>query len=350
MTTGTPLEQVPFELRAWTMRQLALDPGATPADVRSIFVQRLAEEDFVPPWRWQQAFSVVHRPAEAAGRVLGHGQLFADEEERLREEVSAFAGDFFTLGPEERKRRFSQLWEACEPYPALTDWLRELAPWLTLVPAVPEDPRVAELADHVRRLFVLRPGARAGRRRALLQEMQAELSLWEAAADQLCRSQLALASLEPVLIQYLRTWRKQMAERRVRALQQNQQVSGGGPVFQLDIGQGRPLAAPDNRRPASGSGWPVLVMIFAVLAFIGAVMGPPSRQRSYSPPAQPWLYTAPQIDTRWLRPDFTPTAETDYRKLYEDILRQHGITTAPTRPTTESARPPGTSPPQSERP
>jgi hypothetical protein len=250
MTTGTPLEQVPADLRGWTMRQLDLEADATAADVRGTFVQHLADEDFVPPWRWQQAFGVVHQPGQTAcERVLRYGQLHQDEEERLREEVRAFAGAFFTLDCAERRRRWKALRDQCDFYPVLTAWLNDLEPGLAVVPETENEKRASQLGDHICTLFVLPRARRAHQRRELLLEMKADLPLWEDAARQLYLSQPALRELEPVLIRQVFTWRERIRNQ-VRAARRRATATGTS-------------SSSNSRLPVSG--WLVFVVVLGIL-------------------------------------------------------------------------------------
>src|SRR6516165_1736269 len=91
MTTGTTPESTARILTRWAAEQLELEPDASARDARGVFMTRLRDEDFMPPWRWQQAYRVLDGDATSPTLV---GQALADEEERLHTEVESFAAEF----------------------------------------------------------------------------------------------------------------------------------------------------------------------------------------------------------------------------------------------------------------
>lgn len=270
MTTGTPLEGTPADLRAWTAAQLGVSPADSAADLRGTVVQRLADEDFLPPWRWQQALAVAQRPAEAAERVRGHGQADLDEENRLRNEVGALAAEFFALKPAERRGRWEILNAACAPHLALAAWFRSLKPGLDVEPS--SGPFTSHrLEEHIRDLFVMRPVVRAHRRAALLQEMHAELSAWEAAASKLLHERPAVAALEPILVHRLQNGRA--AEKKHVRWAATQRAP-----------------APSGNGSSEGTRWPMWLVIFLAINVVRGCVGLSSRPASappvYVPPRQ----------------------------------------------------------------
>jgi hypothetical protein len=211
--------------RAWALRQLGLDEKADHADVRAAALRRLHEEDFVPPWTWQQGFMLLGRPNHESALV--HGRLLQDEEERLRGEVSAFAGVLFELDRGERQRRWQALREPCELYPALCAWLQELEKGLSVQSLeIGGTAEYRQLAVFLAELLVLRRTPRATRRRAILADLKSELAKWEGVAFQVQCANQEIAAFDPRLLQQLHTcheaakwslkrYRTEMARRQV---------------------------------------------------------------------------------------------------------------------------------------
>src|SRR5205807_742796 len=135
----------------------------------------------------------------------GRRQADRDLEGRCREEVEAFALDFFALAPAARRRRWEELRAACAPFASTSTRLAALGRGLDLDPSEPDGP-AGQLARAAAELFVLRPGPRAARRRQLLEQWSEESDFWEQAAAELKRHAPKLAALEPVLLGSLNQW------------------------------------------------------------------------------------------------------------------------------------------------
>lgn len=182
----------------WAAKQLGLSPQATAEEVRAAWLRRLPEEDFVPSSeaRWALA-ALLHWPPEGGWEVRVDEAAAAAEEEQRRGEVEAFAAQFWDLPPAERRRRWDELRDLCAFAPVLRARLRLLEAGLDCASVgndKQENARVIELAGHVRKLFVLRPGPRADARQSLLPRIQNDRE-WKVAARQLRRDQPALAAL-----------------------------------------------------------------------------------------------------------------------------------------------------------
>jgi hypothetical protein len=189
-----PPETPAGDPRAWAARLLGVQPDVTPDEVRALFRRRLAEEDFLSPPTWQQAVAVL-TGAEAPAAVRLAAAF--EEEERLREEVEAFAVRFFGYAPEERERRWQELADRGGFAPALAARLEQLKPGLAIDPVTGGNgDRADQLAGHVLELFVLRPSERAFRRRVLSQELRQDLTGCRKAVRQLRERYPSLAALQ----------------------------------------------------------------------------------------------------------------------------------------------------------
>ncbi len=181
-------------------------PPDAPAAARAAFLRRLPRAGFVPPPHWLDAVrTLTGRPApeEAVAPTPDPARL-----DGLRAEVEGFAGQFWALPPGERRRRWQNLIARCAIDPPLAARLRRLEAGMDL-PAGGEVAvgRSGQLAEAVRRLFVLRPAERAAARRRYLN------GRWEAAARELLACRPALAALEPDLIDRLAHWTENRRQR-----------------------------------------------------------------------------------------------------------------------------------------
>lgn len=204
--TGIDPDRLQRRLR-WAAEQLGLSPHASADEVRAAWLRRLPEEDFVPSseLRWALA-ALLRRQPEGGWEARADEAAFAAEEERLRDEVEAFAEQFWDLPADERRRRWEKLTDCCAFAPTLRARLRLLEAGLAIDPHTPsEDARVAELASHVRELFVLRPGPRAHARQDILRRMENEREKWKTAVRRLRYACPALASLGADLLNKLET-------------------------------------------------------------------------------------------------------------------------------------------------
>jgi hypothetical protein len=279
-------------LRGWAAAQLELAPDAAPAQARTALARRLAEDDFVPPYRIQQAAVFLLRPATGAEAVLRQGQAQYDEEDRLRIEVDEFAAEFFKLGVPERRRRWQELCSRCAFAPTLIGWLGGLERGLD-VPLTPlAGTPMSELAEHLGALFVLRPAARAARRLELLAEMRNDIPRWQAAARQLQSQAPRVVALGPTLVEELANWDRRLQQQRKRAgalpvmgSAGSERVSTYGRLGAGRVRQGLVGDTPGSNR---GSTWPVILIVFVVinvlrLAFSGSGGSSPTIPRFTMP-------------------------------------------------------------------
>jgi hypothetical protein len=195
--TGIDPERRRRRLR-WAADQLGLDAGASADEVRAAWMRQLAEEDFVPAGEGRRALAVLLGPAETLAVRRAEEAAAAEEEERLRDEVEAFAARFWEAPPTERRARWEDLSARCAFAPALRARLGLLEPGLGAI-AVPrelaEDGRVVELGRQVRDQFVLRPGPRARARQEALRRTRDYREDWQDASWRLRQGWPALAAL-----------------------------------------------------------------------------------------------------------------------------------------------------------
>jgi len=167
-------------------------------------MQRLEQEDFVLPWREQQAFAVLASTSERPVRLaLEQSSAATDEEDRLRAEVAEFAAAFFSLASDERAGRWKALHAKCAWHPVLRAWLHDLKRGLELA-MVRVDGALQEqlLADAVAELFVLRGNERL----ASLIRPRTLPAHWEAAARQLQIQASRIRNLGPSTLKELVDW------------------------------------------------------------------------------------------------------------------------------------------------
>jgi hypothetical protein len=226
------------DVRGWAAAQLELKPDVTPEQVRTALLRRLPEDDFVLPYRCQQAALFLLRPADGTERILHQGQALYDEEDRLRIEVDAFAADFFKLAGPERRRRWQELRGRCAFCPPLAARLDGLEKGLDVALDKVAATEMRDLAERVGDLFVLRPAARAVRRQELLSEMGSSAGRWQAAARQLQKQAPTVAALAPGLVDELATWeqRRQQQQRRAAGQRVQQQLPVGGKLSGRKLG------------------------------------------------------------------------------------------------------------------
>lgn len=204
--TGIDPNRLQRRLR-WAAEQLEVSPDASPDEVRAAWLRRLAEDDFVPSSDSRQALEVFLQRHPEGGWLARADEAAAQwEEEQLRAEVEAFAAEFWNLSVEERRQRWENLAERCAFAPALRVRMDQLGTGLDIVAPLPRnDARVSELVEHVRELFVLRPGPRARLRQSLLAQMRNKWSEWRTAAHRLRHAAPAFDELGIDLLGKLRT-------------------------------------------------------------------------------------------------------------------------------------------------
>lgn len=203
--TGIDPERLERRLR-WAAEQLGLSPHASSEEARAAWLRRLPEDDFVPSSesRWALA-ALLRRPQDGGWEARADEAAFVAEEERLRDEVETFATQFWDIPVGERRRRWEELRDRCAFAPALRARLRLLEPGLAVEARIAsEDERVIHLANHVREIFVLRPGLRARARQEILHGMRKNRQKWKAAAQNLRHACPEFASLGDDLLDRLR--------------------------------------------------------------------------------------------------------------------------------------------------
>ncbi|HEY7424971.1 MAG TPA: hypothetical protein VH682_12140 [Gemmataceae bacterium] len=204
--TGIDPDRLERRLR-WAAEQLGLSPSASPAEVRAAWLKRLPEEDFVPSCELSWALAaMLRRQPESGWETRADEAAFAAEEEQLRGEVEAFAEQFWDVPVGERRRRWEELTDRCPFAPTLRARLRLLESGLAVDPRAPsEDAQVIELANHVRELFILRPGPRARARQDIFRRMEGDREKWKTAARRLRYACPPLASLGADLLNKIET-------------------------------------------------------------------------------------------------------------------------------------------------
>lgn len=222
MTTDTSPESPAADLRRWACKQLELAPEASTEERRRAVLAELAQFDFTPPLGWQSA---MRASGILSGGDLGFGlddrALYSARrawEESLREEIEAFAAEFFSLEVPDRIGRFGDLADRCQAAPALRARLEGLRIGLELPSQPPPgmSASMGELVSQMRKLFVERPHARAAQRLALLRRSAATVAQWRSDARRLQRAFPGEAALEPALIHELTSGRER-EKRRKRA-------------------------------------------------------------------------------------------------------------------------------------
>lgn len=194
----------------WAARQLSLNEDTSPAAARAAFLRRLPADDFVPPPQVPLALAVLDGREPRTDATPARALALCEEERRLRHEVDVFTAEFFLTPVSERQQRWRSLRTDCTPHPALLAWLDHLEGGLSVesVALSPEQSQQAALAEYLRELFVLRPAARAARRRAILRDLSlpleswqfAELESWQFAASELRRWHEQTAALDNDLL------------------------------------------------------------------------------------------------------------------------------------------------------
>lgn len=222
MTTDTSPESPAADLRRWAHGHLGLVPETSPDVSRRAVLIGLAQHGFTPPLGWHSALRASGiLPAGEANFGLDNPALLPARrawEESLREEIEAFAAEFFSLDVADRIGHFGDLAERCRETPALLARLVGLRAGLEL-PSQPPSGMPAsmrELVKQARELFVERPHARAARRTTLLRRSGPMLAQWQADAQRLQRLFPREAALEPALIKEL-TSGQEREKRRKRA-------------------------------------------------------------------------------------------------------------------------------------
>jgi hypothetical protein len=300
MTNGISPDPNDTALVQWATRQLGLDETASEDAVRAAVRARLAQDDFLPALRRQQAVQLLCRADRS--KVLPPLAL-DDEEQRLREEIDEFVQRFFQLSNVERRRQWRALQRQCQLFPPLAARLGALEAGLDApgTDALPTDPLDRELAEHLQSLFTARRALQPGLRRALLQKLEPEMKRWSAVAWSCETNHPALADLDPQLMQQLANWTQR---KKLQAKGRKQRI----PV---------PVESSGGTGGSSGWGggqyaWIVIVIVVGLLRLLAS--GSNSNRSSAPPTVQ---FKPPT--------QFEPLAKTfDPHSFQSDILKELG--------------------------
>jgi len=196
--------------RAWAREQLELGEAVPSDEARRAFLQRLNDEDFLPPESLPYALTVLEGRAGPPG--VNEDAVGAEFGDRRRQRVEEFARTFFQI-PIDRRREQWLHWKAeCEDDAALTNRLDRLEPGLALDPngLAPADPNVRKLIQEASKIFVLRPFEAAQARAAFFRRDGTQtpdgMIQWAAAARMLKRTYPRYEALAPELIQQVIRW------------------------------------------------------------------------------------------------------------------------------------------------
>jgi hypothetical protein len=212
---------LPHEVTAWAARTLEVEQAAGGPAVRAAFLRKLPDEDFVPPAPWRPALEVLSGRETAHARPLLYNQFVEETAPTFRDQVESFAIAFFSLPPDQRAKRYDELRETAECYPAIAARLQRLEKGLELDSSACDgpDPDTSHLATGICEAFVLPPIAAAARRQELLFDCQRDLPRWEAAARRLCKARPQIVALEHDLVQKLLLWqdeKKRLQKKKLR--------------------------------------------------------------------------------------------------------------------------------------
>jgi hypothetical protein len=252
--------------RRWAAAQLRLVPDAGPEAMRAAFLRLLEQTDFAPPARCRRAWRVL---AGGGAPAAPDPDALVEEDRCLGAEAEAFAGEFWSLAPGERRRRWAELSARCADAPGPRARLRQLEAGLSVRAAEPGagDGRVGELAAAVQDIFVLGPGGRAAARQALRRRAREDPRDWEAAARALRKQHPELAELQPGLVADLEGWRQQ--QRHLEQMRQRLKTAANAP-------------------PAGKRSYRWVWVIVAAASLLGRALVPHSSDRPTP------MYSAPQ--------------------------------------------------------
>lgn len=180
--------------RARWAELLSTRADAGPDAALSAFLRALPGDDFLPPPERAAAVNALGGASVPVGK--DH-----DAEQLLRDEVAAFAKNYWALPPTERLTAWSDLSRRATDE-RTAGRLLALEPGLEVWADPLADPGAEELAALVRELFVLPPRARSIRRNEWLAARASDGDLWpqvRAAFAELCRVAPDRAALDPQL-------------------------------------------------------------------------------------------------------------------------------------------------------
>ncbi|MCE9544891.1 MAG: hypothetical protein K8T25_05150 [Planctomycetia bacterium] len=190
---------------AWACEQLEVPLKTERRRLLGDFLDLLDRDSLVPYEGDVDAFEALWNNRWPTGRREPEAFELQDEQ-YLCATVAAFAQEMFSFSPHERKLRFARLQKSCADCPRAEAHLADLRPGLDVeLSGVRKEslPELVQLAEHVARLFVLRPAARAMMLRQLVPTASPENFTWRAAGKKLQRGYPELAALQPQWIVYL---------------------------------------------------------------------------------------------------------------------------------------------------
>jgi hypothetical protein len=188
------------DARSTTARLLGVSGTAPVDEVRSAFLKRLTDSEFVAAPADIEAAAVLGASARLAGP---HPALDRETEQFLAGNIEKLSEDYWNLDPAARRERWEALMGACEQFPRLSGRLMQLKGGLDLVPPTQfAEPREAALAAAIVELYPLKAATRAARRQHLLNEIGPRADV-EAAARSLCESSDKLGPIDHGLLDTL---------------------------------------------------------------------------------------------------------------------------------------------------
>jgi hypothetical protein len=314
MTTGTSPEP-PAALRRWALAQFDLQPNLATDAARRELLKQLGPIDFVPSSDWDSALRVAGiAPCDGDWNGAAFAPALRAVEESVRENVDAFAAQFFSLPPEARRVRYQELLGQCMGMPAAAARLEALQPALEMPCELPvgHAPRVVELLDQTRRLFVLPRQERASRRLAFLRQCRANLSEWNGPASVVQRKFARYAALEPALFRELsipgdrEKLRQKIARQRKRSLRKTRAT--------------QTVARTSQKTP-----WWIWVVV--VMALNGLRVGLTTSNKSANSPVAPKI-VLPQIDIDKLNRDMNEQLQRG-QPVDDTLRRLYGLPPQP---------------------
>jgi hypothetical protein len=202
----------------WAVDQLGLAPACSAAAVERAFWTRLAQTEFAPHGSHIEAIDLLLQTADALARPDSTPQFRQHYERRLGEQIGAFAEQFFSLPPTDRKAKWWSLSTRASTCPPLHWRVERLKSGLAVDfrPLADAAAATNEVATWCGELFVLPPPARSTRKLEILTKLRAEAGNRLAnAARQLAQLAPDIAALAPDLISEISN-RDLAARRRAR--------------------------------------------------------------------------------------------------------------------------------------
>lgn len=320
MSTAAPSHTEPI---TWALDALGLPPDATTKAVRSAIVEQLEEADLSPPPIVIEVIEILapyaagdssnpqHRSVIPQVRVPP-AAFYRHCERQLREEVEAFAKQFFELPVSERQATWARLAEQAQPFPAVMLRLQALRPALDLIP-----PKIAfeehqALADVCMQLFVMRPAMRAAARNALM--AQRTDKYWVRSALRFYKWYPQWAALAPDLFEALKK-RRLPPEPLLPKTVMPMVLPKAVPSKKVP-----PVVVQTNASPQFRGlmGWFIAMMITGMIALLFIGSNERHANRRSNPPRLP-TYRVPELEMQ---------DESDsYRKFPEQLrqkLREYG--------------------------